>query len=140
MFLRIIHEWWNLKLLKRGGHAHDPSGVSSTKPGELALICPACPDPNINLPADWEKHPHELQCVNSGQYLQILSTYYNIRYLYTYFQANDANFQLKNCLNGIIDVDLGTGWSYFVKNGPYKQFLMQQHTQSEVHPSLYISF
>ncbi|KAF9502937.1 hypothetical protein BS47DRAFT_1374507 [Hydnum rufescens UP504] len=81
--------------LQCGGCAHDPSGTDGMKPGKLAITCPACPDPDINLPPNWEKSPQELQ------------------YLYTYFQANDANFHLKNCLNTVIDVDLGTRWSYF---------------------------
>lgn len=30
-------------------------GVEATKPGELALVCPACPQPGRNLPDGWEK-------------------------------------------------------------------------------------
>jgi hypothetical protein len=56
-----VREWRNLKMLKRGGRAHALSGVSGTKPGELALVCPSCPDPKVNLPPDWEKAPRELQ-------------------------------------------------------------------------------
>lgn len=53
-FLRILRMWRHLRLLKRGGRAHDPTGVQGTGPGELAVLCPACPYPNINLPADWK--------------------------------------------------------------------------------------
>ncbi|KAF9508430.1 hypothetical protein BS47DRAFT_1302875, partial [Hydnum rufescens UP504] len=113
-FLRIICEWRNLKLLKHGGCAHDPSGTDGMKPGKLAITCPACPDPDINLPPNWEKSPQELQ------------------YLYMYFQANDANFRLKNHLNTVINVDLRTRWSYFVENEPYKRFLAQQGAQTEM--------
>jgi hypothetical protein len=35
-----------------------------------------------------------------------------------------------------MDVDLGTGWSYFVENEPYKRFLAQQGSQNEVCPML----
>jgi hypothetical protein len=45
--------WRHLRLLKRGGRAHDPSGVKGTAPGELAVLCPACPYPDINIPANW---------------------------------------------------------------------------------------
>jgi hypothetical protein len=43
-------------MLKRGGHAHDPSPerVATTGLGMLALKCPACPHPSINLPEDWQ--------------------------------------------------------------------------------------
>lgn len=46
-------QWRHLKLLKWAGRAHDPAGPDGTKPGELALCCPSCPYPEINLPQDW---------------------------------------------------------------------------------------
>jgi hypothetical protein len=58
-FLRMVREYRHLLLLKRGGRGHDPAGVDATKPGELAIRCPACPRPGINLPDDWEKAPPE---------------------------------------------------------------------------------
>jgi hypothetical protein len=47
-------------MLKQAGQAHDPSGVKGTKPGELAVICQACPLPGINLPEGWENVPPEI--------------------------------------------------------------------------------
>ena len=52
-FLRMVRMWRHLQLLKRGGRAHAETGVNGTSPGELAILCPACPHPNINLPANW---------------------------------------------------------------------------------------
>jgi len=46
-------QWRHLKLLKWAGRAHDPAGPDGTKPGELALCCPSCPYPEINIPQDW---------------------------------------------------------------------------------------
>jgi hypothetical protein len=40
--------------LKRAGRGQDPLGVGGTSQGELAVECPACPQPGRNLPADWE--------------------------------------------------------------------------------------
>jgi len=56
-FMRIVRQWRNLKLLKRGGRGHEDGGILGTKPGELALLCPACPHPGINLPPDWDLAP-----------------------------------------------------------------------------------
>jgi len=61
-FMRIVHQWRNLKQLKRGGRAHEDGGIPGTKPGELALLCPACPHPGINLPSNWELAPPEKRC------------------------------------------------------------------------------
>ncbi|KAJ2911434.1 hypothetical protein MD484_g8984, partial [Candolleomyces efflorescens] len=56
-WLRMIREWRHLRLLKRMGRGHDPSGVAGTLPGELAVLCPACPYPDVNLPPDYEQQP-----------------------------------------------------------------------------------
>lgn len=53
-FFRMMHEWQHLKMLKRAGRGQDPAGVVGTKMGELAIECPACPKPGINLPDSWE--------------------------------------------------------------------------------------
>lgn len=52
--LRMVLQWRHLKMLKRGGRAHDVSGAAGTKDGELGLVCPSCPLPGINLPEDWK--------------------------------------------------------------------------------------
>ena len=53
----MVHEWRHLKMLKRAGRGHDPDGVDATQPGQLAVVCPACPHPDRNLPAGWEDAP-----------------------------------------------------------------------------------
>jgi hypothetical protein len=54
VFLRMARQWRHLLMLKRAGHGHDPSGVFGTGAGELALECPVCPNPKVNLPEGWE--------------------------------------------------------------------------------------
>jgi hypothetical protein len=54
-FMRIMREWQHLVMLKRGGRGNDGKRkVAETLPGELAVTCPVCPQPGVNLPADWE--------------------------------------------------------------------------------------
>ncbi|KAG6880570.1 hypothetical protein C0993_005742, partial [Termitomyces sp. T159_Od127] len=53
-FLTMIRQYRHLKMLKRSGHRHDRDGTAATKPGACAVLCPACPQPNLNLPDDWE--------------------------------------------------------------------------------------
>ena len=54
-FLHMMRQWRHLHLLKRAGSGYNTAGVSSTKSGELTLLCPACPQPGINLSPDWTK-------------------------------------------------------------------------------------
>jgi hypothetical protein len=48
--------------------------------------------------------------------------------------AMDANFRLKSRLRGTINKEptLGLGWSYFVNNGPYSDFIKDYVDQEEV--------
>lgn len=60
-FMRATEQWRHLKMLKRGGRGHDPSGVAGTKAGELVVNCPACPRPEVNLPANWDTVSDDLK-------------------------------------------------------------------------------
>ncbi|KAF8989802.1 hypothetical protein BDZ89DRAFT_974614 [Hymenopellis radicata] len=102
VILRTIRQWRILKLLKRGGRGNDPSGASGTGFGELALRCPACPQPGINLPGDWKSLERQ--------------------YRYRLFTAQDANFRLRN---GIVstrerDPPVCDGLAYFSPEAPYE--------------------
>ncbi|KAJ7432839.1 hypothetical protein B0H11DRAFT_1759639 [Mycena galericulata] len=52
----LIHdrEWQHLVMLKRGGRGNNGARrVAEMMLGELAVMCPACPQPGVNLPEDW---------------------------------------------------------------------------------------
>lgn len=53
-FVRMVRQFRHLTMVKRAARAFDPSGIDATSPGELAITCPACPQPGINLPVGWE--------------------------------------------------------------------------------------
>ena len=55
--------WRHLKMAKRAGRAHDPLGVAATKAGECAVECPACPQPDRNLPKDYDRVPQGVRYV-----------------------------------------------------------------------------
>lgn len=102
-------------MLKRVGRGNSLCPVAETNSGELAVLCPACPQPGVNLPDDWEKDEQ------TG-------------YRYWLTRAYDACFRLKHKLlsSDAKDLGLGTGWSYFVENEPYKEFTNMLGDQSEV--------
>lgn len=62
-FMIMIREYRHLKMLKRAGRGHDPLGTAATRPGECAVLCPACPQPGINLPEGWQDAPPDKQYV-----------------------------------------------------------------------------
>ncbi|KAH7918799.1 hypothetical protein BV22DRAFT_1199825 [Leucogyrophana mollusca] len=106
-FMRMVRKWRHLKMLKRSGRGHDPEGVDATKEGECAVLCPACPHPGKNLPADWESVPAPK------------------RWLYALFIAIDANFRLKRKLvsSDSADPGLSAGLAFFVPEKVYKAYL-----------------
>ena len=57
--LRVSRQWNDLHLRKRSGIGHDPASPGITRPGGLALFCPACPQPGINLPENWKTLPDQ---------------------------------------------------------------------------------
>ncbi|KAG1875869.1 hypothetical protein C8R48DRAFT_745561 [Suillus tomentosus] len=105
--IKDCYSWRNLTSLKRSGHGHDPAGVDAMQQGQLAVLCPACPQLGKNVPED-------LAHVSSNE-----------RWLYSLFLAIDTNFCLKCRLvsNDIKDPGLSPGWGYFVEEGQYKTYL-----------------
>ncbi|KAG1898337.1 uncharacterized protein F5891DRAFT_1129535 [Suillus fuscotomentosus] len=91
-------------------------GIASMEPGALAVQCPACPHPGINLPGDWEQIDVSL------------------KFLYAIFLALDANFCLKNCLRSSEagDPGLHTGLAYFMPNEPYRAHILNNASQNDI--------
>ncbi|KAF9472815.1 hypothetical protein BDN70DRAFT_818108 [Pholiota conissans] len=114
--LRVGLQWRHLKLLKRGGRGHDKAGVDATKAGELAIMCPSCPHPGINLPSDWKDVPEDQ------------------KFLYRLLVCLDANFRLKNQLvsNYSADPGLGDGWAYMVGRRLYELYILSQTDQEDI--------
>ena len=55
--LRISRQWRDLQHRKRAGFGHHKDLASLNTPGSLAIFCPACPQPGLNLPEGWDTMP-----------------------------------------------------------------------------------
>jgi hypothetical protein len=53
-FRRMTRLWRWMKKLKWAGYGHNGKSTNDIGAGELAIFCPACPLPGINLPPDWK--------------------------------------------------------------------------------------
>ena len=49
--MRVSRMWRDLNNRKRAGLGHDTG--RSLERGDLAIFCPACPQPGLNLPDGW---------------------------------------------------------------------------------------
>ncbi|KAG1839869.1 hypothetical protein C8R48DRAFT_621358, partial [Suillus tomentosus] len=101
--MRVARQWRKLKLLKRNGFGHEEKEV---KPGDLALFCPACPQPGINN-------------VNNELDLQTPS------WLYTRSLVMDGNFKAEHlhAVNPGDEVSLMDGRGFMVGDALYKEHL-----------------
>ncbi|TFK60790.1 hypothetical protein BDN72DRAFT_778956, partial [Pluteus cervinus] len=106
-FLNMVREYRHIKALKRARRGHHEAGAEGTGKGECAVLCPACPQPGLNLPPEWEKLPLEK------------------RWIYRLFLAIDANFRLKRraISSESADPSLNKGWAYFVEQEAYAEHL-----------------
>ena len=51
--LRASRQWRDLKNRMQSGIGYEPE-MDSPPDGSMAVFCPACPQPGINLPDDWK--------------------------------------------------------------------------------------
>lgn len=112
-----MRQWRHLMMLKRAGRGNDPERtVEQTEPGELAVVCPACPHPDINLPEGWATAAPE------------------VRRLYILFVAVDACFRLKRRMKSseAKDPQLGEGWGYYSKVKEFYDYLRTVTDQKDV--------
>ncbi|KAI0336925.1 hypothetical protein BDW22DRAFT_1340836, partial [Trametopsis cervina] len=102
-FLRVIRQWRHLKARRQSGVAHD--GYDIEKRGQMALFCPACPQPGINLAEDWRSDPE--------------------RWKYRMQLVMDGNFAAEHqkMKNPEDDVWLSDGDGYFVGRREYSEHL-----------------
>ncbi|KAJ7262384.1 hypothetical protein C8J57DRAFT_1183875 [Mycena rebaudengoi] len=112
---RMVREWRNLKMAKRCARGHHPDGCKGTKPGEAAVLCPACPQPGKNLPEDWATQADEKQ------------------FLYALYLAMDANFRLKrkDVSSEAKDPGLGPGWAFFCELKEYMEHVTENWNQPQ---------
>ncbi|EIW79765.1 hypothetical protein CONPUDRAFT_34829, partial [Coniophora puteana RWD-64-598 SS2] len=113
-FLRMMREWRHLKMLKRSGVGHEETMPEDLPDGTCAVICPACPQPERNLPSGWENAKGN-------------------RWLYSLFVAIDANFRLKRkkVSSESADPSLGCGLSYFVRDEPFREHVSSHARDSQ---------
>ncbi|KAI0712611.1 hypothetical protein C8Q76DRAFT_622017, partial [Earliella scabrosa] len=100
--LRLSRQWRNLQMRKRAGFGHRADAIG---PGDLAIRCPACPDPDLNLPENWKEDQQQWKYMRSV--------------------VLDGNFsaQHRRMKNPEDDVAFADGHTFMVEDAPYKAHL-----------------
>ena len=50
--MRVSRAWRDVVVRIQAGYGYDTAAAIA--PGGLAIFCPACPQPGVNLPDSWE--------------------------------------------------------------------------------------
>ncbi|KAG1721475.1 uncharacterized protein EDB91DRAFT_1088440 [Suillus paluster] len=113
--MRVARQWRQLKLLKWNGFGHESK---DRKPGDLALFCPAYPQPGINVTLPPEDEQGE---TNSQSELPKPS------WLYFRSLVMDGNFKAEHlyAVNPMDEVSLMDGRAFMVGDATYKAHLAQ---------------
>ncbi len=56
---RMSRLWRWMKRLKWNGFGHSGRNPNTVTPGELAVYCPTCPQPGVNIPDNWQDLPDQ---------------------------------------------------------------------------------
>ncbi|KAG1759239.1 hypothetical protein EDD22DRAFT_981115 [Suillus occidentalis] len=109
--MRVSRIWRDLMNRIRFGFGHETD--RSPGPGDLALYCPACPQPGINLPSSWKDSYDEWLVMQ--------------RYVV------DGNFtaQHMKMKTPEDDVSLADGRGYMVTEGPYETHVTESIEEKE---------
>ena len=101
------------------GLGHDTN--VEPQPGNLAIFCPACPQPGINLPQGWETDPKRYETCTSFCIVLLMS----FRWLYTRSIVIDGNFSAEHLKmkQPEEDVALSPGGRYLVEPKMYELHL-----------------
>ncbi|KAI6010976.1 hypothetical protein F5J12DRAFT_904997 [Pisolithus orientalis] len=109
--MRVSRLWRDLKHRKWFGFGHDKE--QDPRQGELALFCPACPQPGINLPPDWK------------------TRYDSDTIMRQYVMDGNFTAQHMKMNKPELDVSLADGTGYMVAEKPYQAHLEQSLDNKE---------
>ncbi|KAF9028249.1 hypothetical protein BDZ89DRAFT_934883, partial [Hymenopellis radicata] len=102
--LIMVREWRHLKFCKRFGRGNADGGRKQTQAGDLVVVCPACPQPGLNMHVKLPTDPD---------------------YVDRMFLAIDANFRLKRAdvSSSERDPALNAGCAYFVEEETFDKYI-----------------
>ncbi|KAF8799827.1 hypothetical protein BYT27DRAFT_7016783, partial [Phlegmacium glaucopus] len=116
-FRRMSRVWRWMKKLKWARYAGTNKKVNEVKAGELAIYCPACPQPGINIPEDWKDDP--------ARHLHIVKLTSWSRWVYKHIFVANGNFKADHVRqqNPAGDVWLSEGTGMMPGRQEYMSFL-----------------
>jgi hypothetical protein len=120
--LRASRQWRDLKSRMEQGLGHQPE--HDIPDGAMAIFCPACPQPGINLPQDWRTKYEPYVSTRSGKTTKAHSMLYQRNQLIRTF-IMDGNFSAEHMKHRTSerDIPLSPGMAFMANPETYKAHL-----------------
>ena len=117
--MRVSRMWRDLMARISSGLGHEEK--PELQPGGLAIFCPACPQPGINLPNGWDQDPKQCVAFTSASNPTLMVS----RWIYTRSIVIDGNFSAEHLKmkRPEEDIALSPGGRYMVEPKRYELHL-----------------
>ncbi|KAH9012959.1 hypothetical protein EDB83DRAFT_2233526, partial [Lactarius deliciosus] len=101
--------------------------------GSMAIFCPACPQPGINLPDDWKIRYHDqpYAFIDPIKYL-IINIHQRNQLIRTFIMDGKFSVEYMRCRTGETDVPLSSGMAFMANPNSYKAHLHSGQESSQV--------
>lgn len=132
-FLRVTRIWRRIQdLLRSGQWLNIGDLLPSRAQNTVAVLCPACPQPDINLDVGYHLTPNSYVPVLDCEYFYTLIA--TERYIHKFFGAIDGNFRqvLTKKRHDPNDYSLSEKQSFFVPDDSYSEYLSRATDVREV--------
>ena len=118
--LKVSRQWRDLRNRMQSGLGHQQEDESPSD-GSMAIFCPACPQPGINLPEDW-KTKYTLYGIS--KYIgACMLTFQRKQLIRTFIMDGNFSAEHMRCRTGASDVPLSAGMAFMANPDSYKDHL-----------------
>ena len=120
--LRVSCQWCDLMNRMQTGLGHQ-LGEGDPLDGSMAIFCPACPQPGINLPQDWQERYNSYVLIKSAKHPMINWLKKRNQLIRTFIMDGNFSAEHMRCRTGEKDVSLSAGMALMANPDSYKAHL-----------------
>ncbi len=122
-FLRATRQWRDLTTRMQNGIGNQPED-HIPEDGAMAIFCPACPQPGVNLPEDWQTRYHNKESVsNTHNVVTPLLTVLSKQLMRTFIMDGNFSAEHMKCRTGDSETPLSPGMAFMANPEPYQAHL-----------------
>jgi hypothetical protein len=130
--LRASRQWRDLMNRMQTGLGHQ-QGEGYPLDGSMAIFCPACPQPGINLPQDWQERYNLYVFIKNVEYPTFNSLKQRNQLIRTFIMDGNFSAEHMRCRTRERDVPLSAGTAFMANPDSYKAHLRSGQESIQVY-------